>query len=154
AELARAGEVEYRPVDLSAAALLRCRRELRDLPGVAVSEIRDEFLPGLRAASRERAPGQPLLVLFLGSTIGSFEREEAVEFRRELRATLRAGDALLLGTDLVQPAEVLRAAYDDAAGVTAAFDLNLLARLNRELGAGFELHRFAHEARWDAEARR
>jgi uncharacterized SAM-dependent methyltransferase len=87
-----------------------------------------------------------LLVLFLGSTIGNFYPPADVEFLRSIRELLRTGDGLLLGTDLVKPAAQLRLAYDDPAGVTAAFNLNLLARINRELGANFDLHRFQHVA--------
>jgi uncharacterized SAM-dependent methyltransferase len=95
-----------------------------------------------------------LLVLFLGSTIGNFDREAAEEFLRDVRRILRFGDALLLGTDLEKSAETQLLAYDDPTGVTAAFNLNLLARVNRELGADFDLKKFTHEARWNAEERR
>jgi uncharacterized SAM-dependent methyltransferase len=88
-------------------------------------------------------------VLFLGSTIGNFERAAGEEFLRAIRRLLRPGDALLLGTDLVKPAARLIAAYDDPTGVTAAFNLNLLARINRELGGDFALRHFTHQARYD-----
>jgi dimethylhistidine N-methyltransferase len=153
-ELARSGPVTYRPVDLSGSALVRCHRELADVPGVKVRQIRDEFLAGLAEASRWRQPGEKMLVLFLGGTIGNFERRAAADFLRELRETLQPGDALLLGTDHVQPEDRLLDAYDDPTGVTAAFDLNVLARMNRELDAGFDLLRFGHEARWNADERR
>jgi len=104
------------------------------------------------AESREE--GDCLLVLFLGSTIGNFDRDAAEVFLREIRATLRPGDALLLGTDLEKDVETQILAYDDPAGVTAAFNLNLLARLNRELGADFDLPCFKHEARWNFAERR
>jgi L-histidine Nalpha-methyltransferase len=144
----------YRPIDISTSALQRCRRELSRLPGVRVSEIEAEFLPGLSRASRERAAGERLLALFLGGTLGNFERPAAAAFLRELRAELLPGDALLLGTDLVKEVDRLLLAYDDPAGVTAAFNLNVLARINRELGGDFDLSAFAHEARWDGTARR
>ncbi len=92
----------------------------------------------------------PRLVAFLGSTIGNFTPAERAGFLRELAGLLQPDDRFLLATDLVKPAERLVAAYDDAAGVTAAFNLNLLAVLNRELGADFDIGRFAHEAVWDA----
>jgi uncharacterized SAM-dependent methyltransferase len=95
-----------------------------------------------------------LLVLFLGSTIGNFEPGEAAEFLTALRSTMCRGDGLLLGTDLVKPVDRLLAAYDDAAGVTAAFNLNLLARINRELDGDFNLRHFHHEARYHSEAQR
>jgi uncharacterized SAM-dependent methyltransferase len=95
-----------------------------------------------------------LLVLFLGSTIGNFDRDAGEEFLREMRATLQPGDALLLGTDLEKSVELQLLAYDDPAGVTVAFNLNLLARINRELGANFDLSCFRHEARWNNMERR
>ena len=93
-------------------------------------------------------------MLFLGSTIGNPEPDAAREFLRAVRGALKPGDALLLGTDLVKPAEALVRAYDDPLGVTAAFNLNLLARMNREPSAGFDLKRFRHEARWRQAERR
>ncbi len=94
------------------------------------------------------------LVLFLGSNLGNFEPEQARVFLRHVRATRRPGDALLLGVDLVKPEADLLVAYDDPLGVTRAFNLNLLARINRELHADFDLAAFRHEARWDAAASR
>jgi uncharacterized SAM-dependent methyltransferase len=93
-------------------------------------------------------------VLFLGSTIGNFDRTAGEDFLREVREILQAGDALLLGTDLEKDAATQLLAYNDPAGVTAAFNLNLLARINRELGADFDLSSFRHEARWNYEERR
>jgi uncharacterized SAM-dependent methyltransferase len=89
-------------------------------------------------------------VLFLGSTIGNFEPEAALDFLYSVRLCLAPGDALLLGTDLVKPMEQLLAAYDDPTGVTAAFNLNLLSRINRELDADFNLRQFVHVARYVA----
>ena len=96
----------------------------------------------------------PRLILYLGSSIGNFEPLHASRLMARLRARLSPGDTLLLGTDLVKPASVLLPAYDDAAGVTAAFNLNLLVRINRELGADFDPESFAHVARWNAVASR
>jgi uncharacterized SAM-dependent methyltransferase len=93
-------------------------------------------------------------VLFLGSTIGNFEPAEALDFLADVRLCLAPGDALLLGTDLVKPKEQLLSAYDDPAGVTAAFNLNLLSRINRELDADFDLRRFAHGARYHEDEQR
>ena len=115
-----------------------------------VHPIAESYLDGLRRAVCARRPGQSLLVLFLGSTIGNFERAAAEDFLREVRACLMPGDALLLGADLIKPLARMLLAYDDPAGVTAAFNRNLLARINRELNADFALRSFAHEARWDA----
>jgi uncharacterized SAM-dependent methyltransferase len=103
----------------------------------------------MASVTRERRAGERLLVLFLGSTIGNFERPAADEFLRDLREAMRPGDALLLATDLVKSVDRMLRAYDDPAGVTAAFNKNLLVRVNRELGADFDLTRFAHEARWN-----
>jgi uncharacterized SAM-dependent methyltransferase len=98
-------------------------------------------------AERRRA-GEHLFVLFLGSTIGNFDPGADVRFLRDVRKTLTAGDSLLLGADLIKPRQQLMDAYDDAAGVTAAFNRNLLARINRELDADFNLRAFEHEARF------
>jgi L-histidine Nalpha-methyltransferase len=92
--------------------------------------------------------------LFLGSTIGNFERGPAEQFLREIRSLLRPDDSLLLGTDLVKPVSQILPAYDDPTGVTAAFNLNLLARINRELGGNFDLRNFRHEARYNEAERR
>jgi dimethylhistidine N-methyltransferase len=150
--LAHGGAVTYYPIDLSASALARCAREMAAF--AEVHPIAESYLNGLRQAVCARATGQPLLVLFLGSTIGNFERAAAAEFLREVRACLMPGDALLLGADLVKPVARMLLAYDDPAGVTAAFNRNLLARINRELNADFALRSFAHEARWDTRYQR
>jgi uncharacterized SAM-dependent methyltransferase len=96
-----------------------------------------------------RQPGESLLVLFLGSTIGNFNRAAGTSFLNGVRQILQPQDMLLLGTDLEKPWPQLQLAYDDPLGVTAAFNLNLLARINRELDADFELHQFQHEARFN-----
>jgi dimethylhistidine N-methyltransferase len=152
--LARRGCVEYYPIDISGSALERCKAELSSVECIGIVGLERPYLEGLREAAARRGPGEALLVLFLGSTIGNFERPAAEDFLCEIRRSLVPGDALLLGTDLVKPAPVLIAAYDDPAGVTAAFNLNLLARANRELGADFAVRRFAHQARYDETLRR
>jgi uncharacterized SAM-dependent methyltransferase len=119
-----------------------------------VHPIAESYLNGLRLAVCGRRPGQPLLVLFLGSTIGNFARTAAQDFLTEVRACLMPGDALLLGADLIKPLARMLLAYDDPAGVTAAFNRNLLARINRELNGDFALRSFAHEARWNQRHRR
>jgi len=106
----------------------------------------------LEVAARRKI-GQHLFVLFLGSTIGNFDRPAAVEFLAKIRRILQAGDSLLLGTDLEKPSAQLLAAYDDELGVTAAFNLNLLGRINRELDADFDLRQFSHAARINQDAR-
>jgi L-histidine N-alpha-methyltransferase len=144
--------VSYFPIDVSSTALELCARELEPL--AAITPIEASYLEGMEDVRSRRLPGEKLLVLFLGSTIGNFEPNAAAEFLRSLRSLLCPGDGLLLGTDLVKSTDRLLAAYDDAAGVTAAFNLNLLARINRELGADFNLRHFHHEARYHAEAQR
>ena len=142
--------VNYFPVDISCAALRNCAKILQEIDGVTIHPVEGTYLDGIDAALDHRRAGQPALVLFLGSTIGNFTPAEAQSFLACIRARLRPGDSLLLGADLVKPRELLLRAYDDSLGVTAAFNLNLLARINRELAADFDLSRFAHEARWNA----
>ena len=115
---------------------------------------RATYEEGLRHASQERPARGPLLVLFLGSNIGNFDTPAAQGFLAEIRAALRPGDALLLGADLVKPEKDLLLAYDDPLGVTAAFNKNLLVRINRELLADFDLESFVHRAVWNSEQRR
>jgi L-histidine Nalpha-methyltransferase len=145
---ARQRTVSYTAIDLSAAAQARCAALVGRRPGVRFQSIEEPYLEGLTRVASTRPPRAPLLLLFLGSSIGNLDAGEQREFLREVRAQLRDGDALLLGADLHKPVERVLAAYDDALGVTAAFDLNVLARINRELGADFDLRSFRHEARW------
>lgn len=145
--------VTYCPIDISPTALALCRHELADIPGVRVVGYERDYLDGLKLIVSERKASTRLLVLFLGSTIGNFRRLAATRFMREVRALLHSGDAFLLGVDLLKPEADLLPAYDDALGVTAAFNLNLLARINRELGGQFNLRRFAHEVRFDSDTR-
>jgi L-histidine N-alpha-methyltransferase len=142
----------YYPIDISADALARCER---DLAGLAeVHPIQQSYLDGMARAVGERQSGETLLVLFLGSTIGNFEPKCALEFLRDLRRALLPGDALLIGADLVKPSDRMLEAYDDPTGLTGAFNLNLLGRINRELGGDFRLRQFEHEARWNHPHRR
>jgi dimethylhistidine N-methyltransferase len=145
---AAAGPVRYTPIDISRAALESCEAALGSVPGVTVRPIERTYLEGIDEALGDRFGEGRALTLFLGSTIGNFGGQEAEAFLGSLRR-MRPGDALLLGADLVKPRRKLLDAYDDALGVTAAFNLNLLARINRELGGEFEPGRFAHEARWN-----
>jgi L-histidine Nalpha-methyltransferase len=147
-------ETFYFPIEISPTALAACEKELGQIDLVSIVGYEQTYLEGLRKVAQRRADGEHLLVLFLGSTIGNFDRDAGDNFLRNVRAILREGDALLLGTDLEKSVDELLLAYDDPAGVTAAFNKNLLARINRELGADFELSRFAHEARWNAAERR
>jgi L-histidine Nalpha-methyltransferase len=141
-------------VDLSAAAVAASLERLAKIPGLKATGHRAAYERGLAAAmAMRRGPGQ-CLVLFLGSNIGNFDPVDAACLLRTVRRRLRAGDAILLGTDLVKPESELLAAYDDPLGLTAVFNLNLLVRLNRELGADFDLAAWTHRAVWNAEARR
>jgi L-histidine N-alpha-methyltransferase len=144
----------YSPIDLSAAALLRCQRDLDDFCGLKTVPIQDSYVRGLASASKLRTPGTSIVVLFLGSSIGNFEPHVAESFLRAVRRNLFFGDVFLLSTDLVKPVERMLPAYDDALGLTSAFNLNLLARINRELGADFNLKKFQHEARYNAAEQR
>jgi dimethylhistidine N-methyltransferase len=152
--LARREPVVYFPVDTSASALAKCRLELASLGTVSIVGLEKSYLEGVREVASRRRPGQTLLVLFLGSTVGNFERPAAEDFLREIRRCLLPGDGLLLGTDLEKSLSDMLLAYDDPSGVTAAFNLNLLGRINRELGGDFVLRHFAHEVRYHEEARR
>jgi L-histidine N-alpha-methyltransferase len=135
---------DYCPIEISPAALDMCRRELGGLAAITLVGFERQYLDGLLEVAARRQNRQRLLVLFLGSTIGNFEGSAGVKFLAEVRRILEPGDFLLLGTDLEKPALQLLAAYDDPLGVTAAFNLNLLARINRELQADFNLEQFRH----------
>jgi dimethylhistidine N-methyltransferase len=140
----------YVPVDISPAALEASARSLLgDYEGLSVRAYAADYDSALPRLGESREDGARALVLFLGSNVGNFDREEARAFLRRVREGLRAGDRLLLGADLKKDAGLLEAAYDDALGVTAAFNLNVLARINRELGADFRLRDFRHVALYD-----
>ena len=151
--LCRRQRTFYYPVEISRSALAMCERELRDIDSVSIVGFEREYLDGLLEVAAHRKVGQHILVLFLGSTIGNFDRPAGVKFLAEVRRILEPGDSLLLGTDLEKPSTQVLAAYDDELGVTAAFNLNLLARINRELDADFDLTQFSHVARINHEAR-
>lgn len=152
--LARRQRVNYYPIDISSSALFRCQLELSHIDLVSIVGFERAYLDGLREVAMRRREGERLLVLFLGSTIGNFDRSAGDRFLCEVRSTLREGDALLLATDLEKPVPTLALAYDDPAGVTAAFDKNILARINRELDGDFNLTKFDHVARYDESERR
>jgi dimethylhistidine N-methyltransferase len=144
----------YYPIDISAAALARSRSELGEIPFVSLVGFERDYLDGLLEVAARRHNGDRLLVLFLGSTIGNFDRPAGEAFLREVRTVMRPGDSLLLATDLEQPIHELELAYNDPLGVTAAFNLNLLARINRELDANFDLKNFGHLAPYNTRERR
>lgn len=138
-------------IDVSPAALSDASRVIERACGVRATTFAGTFERGLRALpSRSRRR----LVLFLGSNVGNFSPDEARAFLRNIHGALAHGDALLLGADLVKSESALLAAYDDPLGVTAAFNKNILARMNRELGATFDLAAFDHRAVWNASAGR
>lgn len=142
--------INYVPVDISGEALRHLARNLlRDFPGLKVKPLEDGYLRGLDRFRPD--PRGKRLVLFLGSNIGNFGRAESVRFLRDIRARLAPGDGLLVGFDLRKHPETILRAYDDAAGVTARFNLNLLERINRELEGDFDLGAFRHQAVYDDE---
>jgi len=141
-------------IDISPAALDLSEKTLGRLDHVSVMGHRATYEEGLRRAASQRLSRSTLLVLFLGSNIGNFDPPAAEGFLREIRQSLRAGDALLLGADLVKPEKDLLLAYDDPLGITAAFNKNLLLRMNTELLADFDLGAFDHRAVWNAAERR
>ncbi len=149
--------VLYQPIDISASALEAARENIEQtIPGVTVRPQIANYIT--EPFTLHRPTGSHILALYIGSSIGNFAPEEAASILRNLRAQLQPGDSLLLGVDLVpspeKPLANLLAAYDDAAGVTAAFNRNILARLNRDLGADFHLESFEHQARWNDKASR
>jgi dimethylhistidine N-methyltransferase len=148
AEVRRSGTVDYYAIDVSESALNEAKEHLEgELSGVRVHTRVADYTEGLGQIDAEQ--GARKLVLYIGSSIGNFELHDAEALLSDVRSQLAPGDCLLLGADLVKDPELLEAAYDDAAGVTAAFNRNVLARINRELGADFPLERFEHRALWN-----
>lgn len=146
AAAARRQPLTYLPIDISSAALASCAHALATVPGISIEPITATYLEGLDTALATRQSPDPVLLLFIGSTIGNFNRPEMGSFLRQISRRMRPGDYMLLGADLIKSSARLIAAYDDPIGVTAAFNLNLLARINRELGGHFDVSRFSHEA--------
>lgn len=141
-------------VDLSSSALEHAAQTLGSLEQVRLFAHEASYESGLQAATCDADDAGRRLVLFLGSNIGNFDPPGSEEFLGGIRATLAAGDALLLGADLVKPERELTLAYDDPLGVTAAFNRNLLVRINRELGGDFDIRQFMHRVVWNAEESR
>jgi L-histidine N-alpha-methyltransferase len=140
--------LKYFPVDISPAALADAKSRIRqECPGVVVRPVVADFSNGFRFL---RDIGGKKLVLYLGSSIGNFDWNSATAMLRAVREQLSFGDALLLGADMVKGAEILLPAYDDAQGITAQFNKNILARINREFDADFHLDSFRHVAEWNA----
>ncbi len=137
----------FYPIDVSPSALHEATTQLgRQFPQLRVNPIIADYTGGVEALNR--ISGRKL-VLYIGSSIGNFEPDESVRLLRRIRRTLRAGDALLLGADFAKSSKILIPAYDDPQGVTAAFNKNILARINRELEANFDLDAFRHVAQWN-----
>ena len=141
-------------IDISSQALEQSEQRLNRLRHVSVVGHWSTYEEGLRTAVAARHPDSTILVLLLGSNIGNFDPPAAAQFLDRIRATLAQGDLLLLGADLVKPERDLLLAYDDPLGVTAAFNKNLLERINHELGGEFDLAEFDHQAVWNGEERR
>ena len=142
----------YVPVDVSRSAIDEAKDRLaRTLPEV---DVQPHVMPHFEAFQHLRRAGGPDLVLFIGSSIGNFDDEEAIDLLAGVHDALGRRASLLLGTDLRKSPDVLLRAYDDSAGVTAAFNMNLLERLNRELGGDFDLRAFRHLACWNEAASR
>lgn len=139
--------LKYFPVDIEPTALAEARTGVLDeFPGALVRPLVADFAQGFKFL--RQIPGRKL-VLYLGSSIGNFDDNEAVRLLAQVRAELSAGDALLLGTDMAKAPEVLLPAYDDSSGVTAEFNKNVLRRINRELQGNFDLDSFRHIAEWN-----
>ncbi len=136
-------------VDISEAALDLATRTLTRFPSVPVFCHEAVYLDGLQRSIKRRHDAGSLLVAFLGSSLGNFAPSSAHTFLSNIQTVLRAGDRFLLGLDLVKPEQELTLAYDDPLGVTAAFNRNILVRLNRELAADFDLEWFGHRVIWN-----
>jgi L-histidine Nalpha-methyltransferase len=146
------GQVTYHAIDVSESALAHAKEHLEsEIPGVTVEPRVADYTEGLGDID---SSGNPRMVLYIGSSIGNFEPHDAVHLLRQVNRQLAPGDTLLLGADMVKNHETLIAAYDDASGTTAAFNKNILTRINRELGANFNLRLFRHRARWNEELSR
>jgi dimethylhistidine N-methyltransferase len=150
AALREQDSLDYHPVDISPSALIAASTALVGaFEGLRVTAYASDYFDVL--AARRLKPQRRALTLFLGSNIGNYEPVQAVSLLSAVAGAFSPGDALLLGTDLKKDPAVLERAYDDPTGVTAAFDKNLLGRINRELGGTFDLRAFEHEAHYDAE---
>ena len=148
------GSAHVHLIDISSQALEQTEQRLNRLRHVSVVGHWSTYEEGLRSVVAARPADSTMLVLLLGSNIGNFDQPAAGQFLSRIRATLAPGDLLLLGADLVKPERELLLAYDDPLGVTAAFNRNLLVRINRELGGEFDLAAFEHLAVWNTAERR
>jgi dimethylhistidine N-methyltransferase len=151
---ARGGSAYVHLIDISSQALEQTEQRLGRLHHFSVVGHQSTYEVGLRQAVAQRQGEGPMLVLLLGSNLGNFDTPAAAAFLERIRRALAPGDFLLLGADLVKSEGALLLAYDDPLGVTAAFNRNLLVRINRELGGDFDLTAFAHRAVWNADQQR
>lgn len=148
AALRRQHGLHYVPIDISRTFLRESSQALlAEYPSLTIGALAGEYFDAARALPSAEGPR---LILFLGSNIGNLAHDEATDFLTRIRDGMQPDDRLLVGTDMVKDPAILEAAYDDERGVTARFNLNVLARINRELGGHFDLDRFRHEAPWDA----
>lgn len=145
--LAKQFSATFYPIDVSESALEIAEESLKaEFPQLKVRPLLGDYSDGLAQIANT---AEKKLVLYIGSSVGNFEPKEASALLRNIRTSLRPGDALLLGVDLVKSQELLHAAYNDSQGVTAQFNLNILVRINRELGADFDISSFLHVAEWN-----
>jgi L-histidine Nalpha-methyltransferase len=146
------GKATFYPVDVSISAMEEADERLRrEIPGIELNPVVADYTSGLPFLKSLKGRK---LILYIGSSIGNFEPIQASAILSTIRASMSRGDAVLLGTDMRKSPKRLIPAYDDAAGVTAAFNKNVLVRINHELGADFDLDRFAHRAVWNADLSR
>jgi dimethylhistidine N-methyltransferase len=138
----------YVPVDISRSHLLAAAKSISNsYPGLEVLPVCADFTQSFALPRPARAPSR-VVVFFPGSTIGNFDRDAAIDLLRVMRKVAGSNGGLVIVVDLIKDIPTLERAYDDAAGVTAAFNLNVLRHLNREIGANFDLQSFKHEAKW------
>ena len=142
-------------IDVSGAALAAAARAVGQIPGLGpITQYQATYDQGLQSVAQETAVSGPTLLLLLGSNLGNFDPDEGQQLLTMIRQALRPGDQFLIGNDLIKPEATLQLAYDDPLGVTAAFNLNVFVRMNRELEANFDLQQLTHVAIWNAEAAR
>jgi dimethylhistidine N-methyltransferase len=140
-------DISYSPIDISQEAIDALTGKFGgEFPTLKMHALKGDYFKTLK--SLKNGNGRRKVILFLGSNIGNFSREQSLEFFRSLRAVMNDGDRLFVGFDLQKDPHVIAAAYDDPGGVTARFNLNLLARVNRELGGNFKLEKFIHYANY------
>lgn len=147
--LKRDKRLHYIPIDLSKSILVKSAKSLsKDYAGLRITAIVSDYHTALEALKRQNLGAK--LILFLGSNIGNFEKHEAESFLKKTHATMDENDRMLVGIDLIKDKSILEPAYNDAQGVTAKFNLNLLVRINRELDGNFDLTKFRHKAFFNA----